>query len=393
MDSNILYIASNYPPRIGGPATTVPQLATEASKENNLTIIAFREKEKYIDKTKNFSIKRSPSCYWPSFSNPFAVFARTIFMSIYSRIVCNSIKPRIIHAHDSHISAIAALFCKLTSLSTPTVIIKYAGDLAVEFSGLKSNNGKSIEDLMKKKRLFEKILFRMQKIIFNASDYIHVQNEYQKKVLKKLYSISDKKIFILPNPLDTSIFKYKNKTKKEKKIILTVSRLVPWKGIETMIKAMPNIITKNQKAELHVYGEGSQEYTKKLLLLTKELGINDKVYFFGKIEHDKLPAVYYTCDVFVQPSKYEPFGISVIEAASCGKPLIASRTGGLVEIVKGINNGYLFESENEKELAKKVNLVLKKRSVQKKSKKTEEFLKQFSLYEIGKRLNDFYKQV
>jgi glycosyltransferase involved in cell wall biosynthesis len=394
---NIMFISSNYPPRIGGPATTVPQLAKRLSKtpNYNLSVVAFREKKtKRFEKT-GFELYRSPSCYLFGFSNPFSVAIRTVLISFFSRCVAYKKNPKIIHAHDTHISAIAAIFTKITSLKKRIVIVKYAGDLVLEFSGLRENKGKSIEEILKNPSLKQKILFKIQKTIFSLSDFVHVQNEYQKNIAATFYNIPLQKIVVIPNPVDLTRFGTKKalpkKEGKKKFVMLTVSRLVPWKGSAIAIKAMPKILAKIPNCELRIIGSGTSEFEKKLKDLSKSQGVEKNIVFLGKIPHDKLPGYYASCDLFLQPSLYEPFGITVIEALACNKPVIASDTGGLPELIKNGVNGYIAKANSSKSLVEKI--ILAKRNMRKFNTNKKSFVKKYNIDAITTKLAQMYDLV
>ncbi len=102
---------------------------------------------------------------------------------------------------------------------------------------------------------------------------------------------------------------------------------------------------------------GSGPFEKKLRMRAAELGIRDKVFFFGHVPNNKLSAYYNACDVFVLPSLYEPLGIVLLEAMACGKPVVASRVGGIPELVDE-KVGMLVEPKNPDALAKSILMLL-----------------------------------
>ena len=95
--------------------------------------------------------------------------------------------------------------------------------------------------------------------------------------------------------------------------------------------------------ELHLIGEGEQRPL--LEARVKELGIEDKVKFVGRVEHRLLPQFYRDADVFVLPSKNEGMSNAALEALASGLPLIVSGTGGMQEIVEDGKNGLFIDPE------------------------------------------------
>jgi len=133
----------------------------------------------------------------------------------------------------------------------------------------------------------------------------------------------------------------------DKKVILFVGRLVEVKGLSFLIEAMNYI-----DAKLVVVGKGPLE--SELQELT--LNISNKIDFIGSKTHEELKMIYASADIFVAPSitttdgSKEGFGLVLIEAMASGLPVVASRSGGIVEIVKSGENGLLVEERNIEQL-------------------------------------------
>ena len=350
----IMVISSNYPPRIGGPATIVPQISKELSRYFKIKVIAFMEKGLPKYEKKEFELFRSPSFYFFGFSNPISVALRTILLSFYSRIILSKTKAKIIHAHDAHISLIAALFCKYTSFRRVVTITKYAGDSVLEFTNLNNQSNISIEQIMKKPGVKRKLLLSIQKKMFNLSDYVHVHNEYQKSVLIKLYGIPENKILFLTNPIDTKKFSIKKEKSGGKEITLLIAaRLVPWKCPEIVIKSVKKLATKITNLKLIIIGDGEEEYKSKLIKLSVD-SPNGTILFKGRVKNDLMPKYYQESDILIQASTYEPFSNTILESLSCGTPVLASNTGGNTKLVLNGINGYLFEAGNQKDFEEKL---------------------------------------
>lgn len=119
-------------------------------------------------------------------------------------------------------------------------------------------------------------------------------------------------------------------------LVVSTGRLIGWKGLRLIIQSLPEV------ADAHylIVGEGPDRSA--LESLADQLEVADRVHFAGEVAHDELPKLLQTSDVFVQPSiGEEAFGISVVEAMSCGLPVLASDQGGLREIVVEGKTGHL----------------------------------------------------
>jgi lipopolysaccharide/colanic/teichoic acid biosynthesis glycosyltransferase/glycosyltransferase involved in cell wall biosynthesis len=104
--------------------------------------------------------------------------------------------------------------------------------------------------------------------------------------------------------------------------LLFVGRLVDYKGVDVLLRALPGI-----EADLMIVGEGPRRES--LIRLAGELGITDRVHFLGEVSDQSLRAWYHACDVFVLPSvtRQETFGMVQLEAMLCGRPVVSTDLG------------------------------------------------------------------
>jgi glycosyltransferase involved in cell wall biosynthesis len=127
-------------------------------------------------------------------------------------------------------------------------------------------------------------------------------------------------------------------------IILTVGASTIRKGIPYLLRSMASVAGKIRDAKLIVVG--SMKYRRQMELLTNELGIQHNVIFPEQVERAELPFYYSACDVVAVPSISEGFPMVVLEAMASGKPVVASRVGGIPEAIQTGINGILFEPGN-----------------------------------------------
>ena len=125
--------------------------------------------------------------------------------------------------------------------------------------------------------------------------------------------------------------------------LLCVGRLVERKGVDTAIRAVAEL----PGFELMVAGGpekrrlATDPEARRLLLLAEELGVADRVQLLGSVDHDLLPALIRSADLVVCTPWYEPFGIVPIEAAACGRVVVGSAVGGLLDTVVDGETGRL----------------------------------------------------
>lgn len=113
------------------------------------------------------------------------------------------------------------------------------------------------------------------------------------------------------------------------RVLASVGRLVGWKGLGVILTLLPQL---PQDVHYLVVGEGPDEA--RLREQSARLGLDARVHFCGRIAHDALPALLAQADMLLQPSVgEESFGITLVEAMACALPVLASRQGGMTEIV------------------------------------------------------------
>jgi len=179
-----------------------------------------------------------------------------------------------------------------------------------------------------------------------------------------LFNVPRDKIWMIPNGVDPEVYRPSeiDQTLREKyadpseKIVLYVGRLVPEKGVNVLLGAIPRILAAHQNTKFIIVGEG---YSREMLSsLSKSLGVDHKVFFTGYVSDDEVKGLLRLADVQVIPSIYEPFGIVCLEAMASGIPVVASDTGGLSEIVEDGVTGLKVPSNNSDAMAHAVNRLL-----------------------------------
>jgi glycosyltransferase involved in cell wall biosynthesis len=189
-----------------------------------------------------------------------------------------------------------------------------------------------------------KIIFiPFEKRTYKLADKIISVSETTKKTLVENYDIDPSKITVIPNCIDSQRFKKLPKVNKIPNSILFVGRLDKRKGIDFLLKAMPQILEKNPKIKLFIGGKGKLfGWCKKFI---NENKLENSVKMLGFIPDEDLVQWYNKCELFVIPSIFEGFGITALEAISCGSPVIATNTDGLSEILSPIQNSLIKRSK------------------------------------------------
>jgi len=214
-----------------------------------------------------------------------------------------------------------------------------------------------------KKNFIQKLFVNLTDLTINRyiikkADYCFAETEKEKEWLK---SLGAKKIEILPNSLPEIAYvagngeRFRKKHKITGKILFSLGRQVPIKNFEEIVRALKNI-----DATLVIGGEQT-DYTQKVKAFAKEEGLDKKVIFVGSLNSEQKRDAFTACDVFILSSIRESLGTVVLEAMAQKKPVIATRTGGLPEVVP--DDFCLYTQGNADELRDKILKVLSDRKL------------------------------
>ena len=199
-----------------------------------------------------------------------------------------------------------------------------------------------------------------------AADRIIAFTAEERADLIGIYGASADRVSIIPCGIDLGLFHPWDKQKArselgidDSKVLLFAGRIEPIKGIDILLRAMACLANGEELRLLVVGGDSaSADEVARLCSLARALGIEDRVTFFGAVEHGRMPLFYNAADVCVVPSYYESFGLVAAEALACGTPVVASRVGGLATIVKDGDTGYLVDGPSHEAFAQCLELLL-----------------------------------
>ena len=182
--------------------------------------------------------------------------------------------------------------------------------------------------------------FISEKIVRNASKVVALSRVEAEQY--RGMGVPEEKIAVIPNGIDLSeyadlppkgSFKKKFGIDEDEKIILYLGRIHRIKGLDVLVKAFANIVEKLDDVRLVVVGP-NDGYLSELEALINALKIDDNVLISGPLYgKDKLEA-YVDADIYVLPSRYEIWGMTVLEAVACGTPIILSENCGIAEYFK-----------------------------------------------------------
>lgn len=212
--------------------------------------------------------------------------------------------------------------------------------------------------------------------------------------LAKIARSADPKrdFLVIPNGVDTEYFKPKKKNNKVIKI-LGVGRLMPRKGYQFVLEALPEV-EKNTKRDFKLILAGGGNYQKDLLILAKKNKVEKKVEFLGQISYERLHRIFLTSDIFVHPSLAEGMPLALLEGIASGLPAITTKVPGNEDLVIDGQNGFLLPKEDVKGMAKSlIKLINSQKLRERMGKESAKIAKRYDWKEIAKEYNEVYLKI
>ncbi|MFW9773341.1 MAG: glycosyltransferase family 4 protein, partial [Candidatus Thorarchaeota archaeon] len=341
----ILIISPSPPDYLGGLSLFTKGLAKNLGekdiKVNFLCSSLTKEKNTYENYSKNvFLIKKK--CYGLGDSKNFLKIKNPLF-NVLSYLIKYGKNYDLIHVHSYiYFSTIQALYYKIfINRKIPFILHLHGG---VQTSEFQSSSFKERLLLILKKYIFD--LF-IAKIMLNTVNALISVSKEDLLAIGHVFKVNRKyNNFYIPNVVNTATFQKNPKIKR--KYFGFIGRLTPIKGIDYFLQLVEkyNKIDKNQ--EFLIIGEGPH------ISDVKFASNNYPITFFKRVPHEEMPNIYNQISIFIQTSRAEGLPTCILEALSCEVPVVASKVGGLSEVIRDDVNGYLFESGNIDQAIKQI---------------------------------------
>ena len=333
----ILRVVSDlYPMVVGGIGIHAHEMSKiQSEKGNDVTVITFNSKKSPEPQRNDYRIITIPVSLRVR-GNSFSFF-------LPFRVWTEVGSADIVHAH-SHLffsTNICALVRKFDT--TPLVITNH---------GLMSASASDWFNI-----LYLKTIGRWT---LNTADKILCYTDEEKDKLIRILHIDELKITVIPNGIDTDTFCPRVTDQDPDTItLLWVGRFVKGKGVEYVIRAMAVLSKEIPNLNLTLVGEGPEK--KRICELINDLGLQDNIRIIDFVPYDKIPGIYQDSDIFVLPSLHEGMPRTVLEAMSCGVPVVISDFSHLRDLVDG--GGLMFPKRDVQALSDCLRNIIKDTSI------------------------------
>ena len=200
------------------------------------------------------------------------------------------------------------------------------------------------------------IMRLVNRFVIQHADVVTANSSATKAEALKI--VKNKDVYVIPMGVDTNYFvPVTSSYEFESRLIrlLYVGRLIDWKGVVYLIRSIPMIKKGGVNVKLTIVGDGTQK--NELMALVRELRLEDSVKFVGEVAHEETLKYYQSSDLLVVPSiikssgETEGLGVVILEAMSCGLPVVGSRVGGIVDIIQDGVNGFMVDQKKPEKIA------------------------------------------
>jgi glycosyltransferase involved in cell wall biosynthesis len=325
--------------------------------------VSFDFLEQDINGVKTISLLYPIVNRWKNFRKVVRV---NIFKQLFKIYIKKHGEPDLVHLH-SFIHGESALWLK-KNYNIPYVVTEHNSGFARGLFGQK--------ELAFAKKVFE-----------NASFNIAVSSEF-KKLLEKIFKV---KFEYIPNMTDTTFFNIRSKPKNQNEFkFINIAFLDKKKNQNMLIYAFEKAFKDKPDIKLTIVGNGL-EYNN-LFNLIKELNMEKQISLYGKANRDEVKKLLQNSDIFVLSSKYETFGVAVVEAMACGLPVVSTKCGGPESIIIDDRLGYLSDL-NVNDLSNKI-LEINQNRDKFNSKYIREYIENnFSEKFVVSKLQEIYREI
>ena len=318
----IAIITTTFFPQIGGAEYQIKWFAEElAKRDHEVYLFTPYDAEEFIDVgengfPKNIALRKRDADIPSDAFRMFYIFAKWV----------RKIKPDVVHAHFAFSSGFLAVITKLIH-KAPVVITSHEDDiLVIKEKGYRYGMGL---------KLHRRLLVNLSLKLCDAN--VVVSSPMKKYAIES--GSSEKKLHVIPNmyvpPITEIEDEFIESTKdkyaipRNKKILLSVSRLHQQKGLKYLIESVKNVINYDENVHLVIVGVGEEEG--RLKATVEKNNLEKFVTFTGFVDEMEKHALIKGCDVFCMPSLNEAFGISLFDPMYYGKSIVASNDEGIRE--------------------------------------------------------------
>lgn len=336
---DICVLSKMFPPGVGGAETYAYALAEKLGEQGHMVDVYTQwveNQNEIVDLHENVTVYRITKA-----RKMFVTFETLLFSYKASREI-DFKQYDIVHGTLMPASTIA-LGPWGTGDSSPLILTSHGTSL----SEARSVSLETPADYLLK-FFFHPMNIVMDYIAGRGADKIIAISDHSRDELVQKYGFHEKQVDMIPHGVDTDEF-YPRAIRHptvnpDKMTVLYIGRLGTRKGLDLALQALARI--DDPAIEFLIAGTG--RYKKHLQTLATKLNVDSYVRFLGHIPDQELPILYSSADIFLLPSRYEGFGLVLLEAMACGTPVIGTNVGGIPTVIDQNQTGVIVPRDAER---------------------------------------------
>lgn len=259
---------------------------------------------------------------------------------------------------------------------------------------------------LKKRKGLEYIISEHDGIYMPGYDNYHVPGQFEKKMVPLIYKnaktihavsislanalmnlkLAAKTPVVIPNVVNTNIFKYKEKEQDDGFRFIHISSLINQKNPEGMLAAISSVKMQRNDFVLKIIGPAKEQFKK----MIKDLSLDEQVKFIGELPYTDVAKEISNSDAMIHFTRYETFGCVIAESLCCGVPVITSNLDVTKELVTDGVTGLLVNESDVKDLADKILYFMNEGFKIDSKQVADENQQKFNYPRIGKMFDDMY---
>lgn len=213
---------------------------------------------------------------------------------------------------------------------------------------------------------------RKEFLIYRRCDHIIATSRAQVELLTDLYEVPDRHLAMIPPGIDEGrytpvnsreVSRLRRRYKMRKNDVYTIGRAAANKGYDLLIRTLPELreLIPDARLQLAIGADSASDKRKvdRWKALARRLGVDDHVAWIGYVGDDEMADHYRAAPVFALPSRYEPFGMTAIEAMACGTPCVVTVHGGLEEMFDFGSQALFADPKRPREFAAMLSMPLR----------------------------------
>ncbi len=327
-----------YPPEIGGPATYTKELCERLHDQHEITVVAYTDVREAFTKTTLVAVSKQ---------RPLPIRLIKYFLAVYKA----SKDADLIYVQNAMAAGLPVALVSM--LRNKPFVLKFVGDEAWERATQNKLTEKKLEDFLSSPEggFKIKLMMMIQGFVLRRAGVVTTPSAYLLEELKKTYGVKNERAVVNYNAAEETEVLPFDATKIPHQIA-TTARLVAWKGIDGMIKALKIVREKFPDAKLVVAGDGPE--IENLKKLKSELGLDDAVELLGKVSRAETWQLRKRSELYVLNSTYEGLPHTVLTSFAAHIPTIATDIPGTNEALYHEKTGLLVKPNDPQGLAEAI---------------------------------------